>query len=217
MAYNDRRRIARLFDNEKELVSTRSQLVAGQQLSGGDDVPEDLPHATRLKLWMSGRFAYKSDWSPTPIAGPVPSEQEIESEKAWMHRANGVEVIEGEGEIYRIDADWLDEVVIEHGAEAAKAKAEEMRESDEFSRNGVSIDHKGGGYYEISAEWLDEPAEARGKDEAEAEARKIIEARAEETAESGAEAAADGDSEDDEADDASEADEGAEGGENGAE
>lgn len=65
-AYMDRRLSPRHFNNELELVSSRTMLVNGEDLHRGDTISADLDHGTRLRLWMSGRAIYKDDFRPTP-------------------------------------------------------------------------------------------------------------------------------------------------------
>lgn len=143
MAYSDRRLIARLFDATQPLISPRSQLVGGQHLSAGDDIDPDLDKSKRLKLWLSRRAVYKSDFSPTPIAGPVPTPISDKAEDAWQHRADGVDVIASDTNLFQIKADWLDEPISVRGVDQAKAKAAELR-------GQLHFDHVGGGYYQIS-------------------------------------------------------------------
>lgn len=173
MAYNDRRRIARLFDPEQQLVSRRSQLLAGKQLSAGDKVSDKVPLGTRMKLWLSGRLDYEKDFRPTARTGPVPAD--TEKDASWLDRADGVEVIEGENGWYQIKAEWLDEVVSAHGEDKAKETAADLRAAPDYERAGLSIDHAGGGVYQISRN--DEPIEderVKGKDAAEARARELM-------------------------------------------
>lgn len=125
----DRRLIARLFDNEKPLVSARYQTVNGIELAPGDEIAADLDRGMRMKLWLSRRALYADAFRPTPVAEAASEDEATEGEGDWMVRAHGVEITapEAEGGNYLIKADWLDEAEAVRGEEAAKARAAELR------------------------------------------------------------------------------------------
>lgn len=121
----DRRLIARLFKNDEPLVSARYQTVNGDELAPGDAISEELDRGLRMKLWLSRRAVYETDFRPTPVAPDAPVEDATDQD--WQVLAHGVEAIPGDAENFFIKAEWLDESETVRGEEAAKARVEALR------------------------------------------------------------------------------------------
>lgn len=194
--------IARRFDESKSLVSTRSQKVNGVQLQPGDEISPDLHKSLRVRLWLTRLACYADDYRPTAYADPKP-EDVADDPDAWKIPAHGVEVIEGENGWYGLKIDGVEEIENVHGADAAKARVEEIRAekagNDETTvsseagpeegeggagdagddplaaalANGVSVEETGGGWYEVKAAWLDAPVKVQGQNKANAKAVEI--------------------------------------------
>lgn len=168
---SDRRLIARLFDNEKPLVSARYQTVNGTELAPGEEIPTDLDRGMRMKLWLSRRAVYADAFRPTPVAEEPEADEGDGDQTDWLVRAHGVEVTapEAEGGNYLIKADWLDEAETVHGEEAAKARAAELRaEAEAKTGEGDDAANEGEGGDDSSAgegEGGDEDPTAQVKDE----------------------------------------------------
>lgn len=169
------------FDPSRELVAARRQTVHGNELNAGDPYPKDkkgehlVPEGTRRRLWVSHWATYSEDLRPTPVDETVqaaPGEAGAAlGEDAWMAEEAGVTVTAGENGWYELSAPWLAEPEKAHGIEAAKEKAEELRET-----RGVTSTHTGGGNYDIKAAWADEPEKVKGKEAAAARAAELREA-----------------------------------------
>jgi hypothetical protein len=117
----DRNLSPRKFNNEADLVASRTMTVDGSVVNRGDLLPADLGHSMRLRLWMSGRALYKTDFRPTPVAGD-PGTEEVE-----VQEDDGIAVVHSGGAWYLVSAPWLDEPEKVQGKDAAEARAEELR------------------------------------------------------------------------------------------
>lgn len=166
-----RQRSFGLFDPSKPLVAGRQMTLGEHELAGGDPIPEDVEEGIRRRLWMVEHAHYKEDWTPTPeekVAAPGPGDED----RSWMDEADGVTVVEGENGWYTLQASWLGEDGEKvHGADAAQARAVEVREAGDTK--GVTYTHTGGGNYAVSAPWLDEPVKVKGKEAAEEKAKEL--------------------------------------------
>jgi hypothetical protein len=157
-----------LFDPAKPLVATRQMTLLGHEVAGGDPISElkdandvQIDSGVLRRLWMTRWADYADDYRPTTELEAHPPE------KAWMDEADGVSVTEGENGWYTINATWLGEEGEKvHGAEAAEARAAEVRELGDTK--GVTYAHTGGGWYEVKAPWLAEPVKVKGEEAAKA-------------------------------------------------
>jgi hypothetical protein len=174
----NRRLSPRHFDNTRRLVSTRYGPVHGTYLTPGQDVPDDLSHAVRLRMWMSRRAVYADDYSPTPTAPVVPVPDE-----GWMVAVDGWQAVALQNGWYALVPDdfdvaaaqegehGFDDVTKAHGAEAAQEQLAELR--DLHAHNGVALVGGSGGWFSITAPWLAEPVKMKGADKAQAERQRI--------------------------------------------
>lgn len=156
------------FDAAQPLVAARRLTLMGEEVNGGDPIPSEVSLDVRRRLWMTRYAHYASDYRPTP-------ELETQGEgREWMDEADGVTVTEGENGWYTIRAQWLGEDGEKvHGAEAAEARAAEVRELGDTK--GVEYAHTGGGWYEVKAPWLEEPIRVKGEDAAKEKATELRE------------------------------------------
>lgn len=111
----DRRRSAKHFDNARELVSTKGQMVNGESLTPGDPISAEIQHSTRMKMWMSGRATYADEYRPTPVSEAV--EAPPPPEPKALHLGRGV---------YEVTAPWLDAPETFEGKGAKKAASERV-------------------------------------------------------------------------------------------
>lgn len=158
-----------LFDPNRPLVAGRQMVLAGKQLHGGDPIDtQAVDTEIRRRLWMTEWAHYADDYTPTPELSTQGEGRE------WMDEADGVTVTEGENGWYTITAPWLGEEGEKvHGAEAAQARAAELRETGDTK--GVEYAHSGGGWYEVKAPWLEEPIKVKGEEAAKAKAVELRE------------------------------------------
>lgn len=120
-------RTAHAFDPARTLVAARPQLIMGVNLNPGDELPEELDHGVKLRLWMTRWVDYAEDLRPTPVEEAAPAAPVEAQDEDWMAEASGVSVEKGAAGWFTITASWLAEPVKERGEEAAKAKASELR------------------------------------------------------------------------------------------
>ena len=148
------------FDAAKPLVAKRQMTLLGNQLAPGDAIPEGVGVDVARRLWMSHFLTYAEDYRPTP-------EQETHGAgREWMDEADGVSVTEGENGWFLVQAAWLGEGEKVHGAEAAEARAAEVRaEGDD---KGITYAHSGGGWYLITGPGVPDDTKVKGEEAAKA-------------------------------------------------
>jgi hypothetical protein len=163
------------FDPTKPLVATRQMTLLGHDVKGGDPISSlkdanDVPIDTGVlcRLWMTRWADYTTDFTPT-------AELEVHPEgREWMDEADGVAVTEGDNGWFTVSAAWLGEDGEKvHGAEAAEARAKEVREVGDTK--GVTYEHTGGGWYEVKAPGLADPVKVKGEDAAKEKATELRE------------------------------------------
>jgi hypothetical protein len=154
------------FDPSKPLVAGRQMQLLEHELQGGDPIPEDVEEGIRRRLWMVEHVHYAEDWTPTPELPAKEGELGADANPdGWMVEADGVSATAGENGWYTLHASWLGEDGENvHGAEAAQARATELREAGDTK--GVTYAHTGGGWYAVEAPWLDEPLKVKGEEAA---------------------------------------------------
>lgn len=109
----DRRLSPRYFRNEEDLLSTRNQTINGVDYQPGEVIDAGLDHGVRLKLWMSSRARYRSDYRPNRYAEDAPLVSETPEARLVESGSKGY---------YEIIAPWLDKPIKVRGKKAAEAR-----------------------------------------------------------------------------------------------
>lgn len=141
----DRRRSAKHFDNSRDLVSTKGQMVNGEPLSPGDPISAAIEHSTRMKMWMSGRATYADEFRPTPVADDAP---EPPAEPKALHLGRGV---------YEVTAPWLE---APETYEGKGAKKEALARVEQLIADGPPVAEEATGEPDTASDPNDEAEDA---------------------------------------------------------
>lgn len=119
----DRRLSPRYFQKNQQLIATRVMTIIGEPVQAGDPIPMEIDAGTRMKLWLSGRALYATDYRPTPVQEEATVVVDEEPEVAVTHVGGGM---------FLVQPSWLADG---HG-EKVKGKEEANKRAAELLEDG---------------------------------------------------------------------------------
>lgn len=153
----------RYFDDGRTLLWTKFTTFNGEDFAAGEKVPEGTDKGMKMRLWLSRRAAYDTDYQPVPQAegGEI-----TQDDFAITDLKNGY---------YEIANPYGDPVKIKGKAKAEKRAAEMTEAGEPADWGGVAItDREGGnGWYDVTATWIGKPLTVHGEDNAKALATRL--------------------------------------------
>lgn len=153
------------FDPDRDFVCQTFFRAHGIAYARGDDFPgvdekgEPRPRDSRLErlLYENHKIGFK-DATPAEDTGSLAPATLTEGENGW----------------WEVGAPWIDEPEKVHGADAAKLRAQQLRDQGEpLDHHGVAEVEGENGWWAVNAAWLPEPEKVHGKEAAHARAAEL--------------------------------------------